>query len=743
MKRLLLILPLAGVLASLGLVKPAMADPGDGKSAASGTESGKIAGSPTVLADGTTATSPDTAESTDQNTGNVLELGTIQVQAQRFNQALDTLNPQTGTSSYHIDSHFIDALPQGDNSSLKDVLLQAPGVAQDSAAAGQLHVRGDHADIQYRINGIIMPEFISGFGSALGTRFIDHVDFLTGSLPAQYGYRTAGIVNITTNDGLSSPGGTVSMYGGSNDTIEPSVEYGGSKGRLSYYVTGTYLQNSLGVEAPTSGTNAIHDNTKQTQGFGYLSYILNDNMRLGAMFGHSLNNFQIPNNPGQTPAFQLSGVTNYPSSDLNENQREANDYGILSLQGIHGQLNYQVALFSRYSSIHYYPDPIGDLIYNGVSSKILRRNVATGVQADASYDLNAAHTVRWGLFVDRERTTSNNTSDVFMTDANGDQSTFVPTTIVDNSNKIGDLYGIYVQDQWMATDALTVNYGLRYDISDAYLREDQLSPRINAVYKLSGDTSVHAGYSRYFTPPALELIAPTDIALFQNTTNQLPSNVNTNVKAERDDYYDVGINHAISRAWQVGLDGYYKYAKNLLDEGQFGQALVFSPFNYASGRVWGIEFSTGYHRKNFSSYFNVAQSQALGHEVTSGQFNFDPTELQYIANHDVHLDHDQQWTASGGIGYVWMGTHLNLTGIFGSGLRSGFANTNSLPSYTVFNFGATRAFHAPIVGDFGVRFDIVNLFDHVYEIRDGSGIGAGAPQFGARRGFFVGLSKSI
>jgi len=35
-----------------------------------------------------------------------------------------------------------------------------------------------------------------------------------------------------------------------------------------------------------------------------------------------------------------------------------------------------------------------------------------------------------------------------------------------------------------------------------------------------------------------------------------------------------------------------------------------------------------------------------------------------------------------------------------------------------------------------VRFDVVNLFDKIYELRDGSGIGVGAPQFGQRRGFY-------
>ena len=669
-----------------------------------------------------------------------VQLGTVQVQGKRLNVARDTLNPETGTSNYHFDVQSIAALPQGYNAPLQDVLLQAPGVAQDSF--GQLHVRGDHADIQYRINGVILPEPISGFGDTLGTRFISKIDFLTGALPAQYGYRTAGIVNITTNDGLQQSGGTLDLYGGSHGTLQPSVDYGATVGKLDYYVTGSYLQSNLGIESPTP-PNPIHDHTEQNRAFGYASYLLNPDLRLSVIAGHSLGNFQIPNNPDQLPVYQLQGVSSYPSANLNETQRELNDYGIVSLQGIQGALNYQVALFNRYSSIDYHPDPIGDLMYNGVAAQVFRRNIATGIQQDTSYALNERHTLRWGLFVDQERTASNNNSAVFPADSNGNQTSDVPFTIVDDTYKNGELYGAYLQDQWQVSERFTLNYGLRYDISNGYVREDQLSPRLNFVYKLSEATSLHGGYSRYFTPPTLELIAPRDLALFQNTTNALPSNANTDVRAERDNYYDLGITHALTSAWQVGVDGYYKDARNLLDEGQFGQALVFSPFNYACGRVWGVEFTTSYQDGNSSSYFNLAYGRALGNKVVSGQYNFDPAELAYISDHFVHLDHDQTWTASGGAAYRWAGTRYSLDAIFGSGLRAGFANTGSLPSYAQFDASASRNFSLPGVGDLTARFVIVNLFDRVYEIRNGTGIGVGAPQYGPRRGFFLGLTKSF
>ena len=177
-------------------------------------------------------------------------------------------------------------------------MLQSPGVANDSF--GQFHVRGDHANIQYRINGVILPEGITGFGQALDTRFAQRVDLLTGALPAQYGYRKAGVIEIETKTAFVNAG-RVDLYGGSHDTVEPSIEFGGSQGKMTYFVTGSYLGNDLGIENPTPSHSASHDHTDQANGFGYLSYLLNSTTRLSMMSGSYDGWFQIPNNPGQTP----------------------------------------------------------------------------------------------------------------------------------------------------------------------------------------------------------------------------------------------------------------------------------------------------------------------------------------------------------------------------------------------------------------------------------------------------------
>jgi outer membrane receptor protein involved in Fe transport len=675
----------------------------------------------------------------------------IVITAKRLDTARDAISPSLGASDYVIDRKAIENTPQGVDTSFNQVLLQAPGISQDSY--GQLHIRNEHANLQYRINGIILPEGISGFGQALDPRFAESIDVITGTLPAQYGYRTAGIVDIATKSGAFDQGGDISLYGGSHGEFEPSFTASGSSGAFNYYVSGSYLENDLGVENPTSSVNPLHDHTTQAHGFAYLSYIPTSDARISAMLGTSVGFFQIPDNPNQTPNFTDRGVSTFNSSDLNQNQREVNHYAIVALQVSGDRLDYQIAPFTRYSETKFSPDPIGDLVFNGVADRSQLSSWSTGIQADGSYKLADDHTLRFGAFMSAERTISQVTSDVFLTNALGDQTSDVPVRIYDQNSKTGYLYGLYLQDEWAINDQLTVNFGGRFDIVNAYTNENQVSPRINLVWKPDLDTTFHIGYAKTFTPPPQELVASQSIDKFVGTTKQPQVLENDPVRAEREHYFDAGILRTVLPGLDVGLDSYYKLKRNLIDEGQFGESLVQSPFNYRFGRAYGIEATSSYHNGPLGLYANVAYGEEKGKDIVSSQFFFSAAELAYIHNNAIYTDHDQAWTISGGASYALadgigqLRTSMDL--IFGSGLRASPDNAvepngEKLSSYTQVNLGIAQDIET--TGAFAgttVRFDIVNLFDKSYEIRDGTGVGVGAPQFGPRRAFYTGISKSF
>ena len=193
-----------------------------------------------------------------------------------------------------------------------------------------------------------------------------------------------------------------------------------------------------------------------------------------------------------------------------------------------------------------------------------------------------------------------------------------------------------------------------------------------------------------------------------------------------------------------GFGAYYKDARDLLDLGQFGSAVVYTPFNYSHGQVYGVEFSGQWRSRSLDAYANLALSRAAAREITSGQFNFDPEELAYIAHRQVRLDHDQTVTASAGLIYrPWQGARATATLLVGSGLRRGFANSEKAAAYGTGNIGFAQDVAGPDGGVWTLRADIINVTDTVTQLRDGSGIGVGAPQFLARRGFYMGLSRRL
>jgi outer membrane receptor protein involved in Fe transport len=681
-------------------------------------------------------------------------LPTIVVTAQHLNEERSRIDTQTGASTYTFNADDIQSAPGGDNVQMNQVMLQVPDAAQDSF--GQLHIRGDHNGLQFRLNGVILPDGISFFGQTLPPRMISSMKLITGSLPAEYGLRSAGIIDLTTKGGALQPGGEVSLYGGSHGSIEPSFNYGGSAGANTYFITGDVIHNNLGIESPDGRSTPLHDDTKQYHGFGYFERIFDESNRLAVVAGSSDDRFEIPNLAGVHaadigPGLTVNGQTDFLSNQLDENQREITHFAAVSLQHSAGPLSVQTSLIVRYSSLDFSPDPsLGDLLFNGISEQAYKRDVAYGLQSDGAYKLNESHTVRAGVYAQTDRLTSNTTSQVLPTDAAGAQTSAVPIGIVDNTDATQWIESAYLQDEWRLGEVFTVNYGLRFDHYSAFSNGSQLSPRASFVWQPAVNTTVHAGYSRFFSPPPFELVGSTTIAKFLNTTNQPVITRDDPVRAERSNYYDVGIEQTLSKALTVGVDSYYKQAIHLIDEGQFGAPIILTPFNYRYGQVYGVEFTGSYNVSHFQAYGNLAFQRAIGKDFESSQFNFSPDDLAYVATHFIHLDHEQEMTASGGGAYRWRGTRISGDFLVGSGLRASLDLPNGtsipngahLPYYRQVNFGVSHAFDTEGISGLTARLDVINAFDQRYQIRNGTGVGVGAPQYGPRRGIFAGLSKT-
>jgi len=686
----------------------------------------------------------------------------VQIMGRSSNEPRNSVSQDTGGSLYHFGLEEMNQLPKGHATPLNEVLLQAPGVVHD--AFGQIHVRGEHANVQYQLNGVLLPQGLYGFGQSLDTRFAKSIDLIEGALPAQFGLHTAGVVDITSLQKLSDAG-TVSVTLGSLKAANTSVQFGGTKEDWSYYVSGSYLTNHLGIENPSSSATPIHDVTHQSRGFLYLSYDLAGQGRLSLTSVAYNGSFQIPNLSDQVPSpanpyYALATASaNNPYSPtingmslprglnsalINDQQLETNRFNALTYKVIvNDDLNYQVSVFQNQSATHYVADMTNNLIFNGVGADIQKTALVRGLQADINLAINDDHALKFGWLMRSENVATLNQSLVYGLDAISGNVQGLPYLLNDNTARRGlQTMGIYVQDHWSLSERLNVNVGLRYDAIRAFISDQQFSPRLGVVYQASDHLTFHGGFAHYFTPPPNAWVASSTQSIFAGTSSAIPG-VNSDVKAESADYYDIGFLKEVSPAYSWGVDAYYKKTRNTLDEGQFGPALILTPYNYEKGRIVGLEWSQNLKLGAFTGYLNLSVNLTQAKNIVSSQYLFDQAMLQYAQNNWINVDHAQSRTLSMGGAYRLGETHLNGNVLMGTGLRSGFANTEVLPAFGVLNLGASRTLRTQDLGEMELRVSMNNVLDRVYAIRDGSGIGVFAAQYGARRGLQLTATKKF
>ena len=241
-------------------------------------------------------------------------------------------------------------------------------------------------------------------------------------------------------------------------------------------------------------------------------------------------------------------------------------------------------------------------------------------------------------------------------------------------------------------DNLTVNYGLRYDAFSAFDAENQLSPRVNVVWTPTDTTTIHAGYARYFSPPPFELVASQDRRAVRQHHGGGGDHTDDTPKAERADYYDVGVEQKLFGDWTVGLDSFYKTSqqpdrRRPVRRADHPDAVQLCQPGGSMAAKFTAQLSTS---DNFTAYVNAAYERAVGKNIVSSQFQFDPGDLAYIANHFIPLDHQQIGYGVGGrILQLGRSTHVRADLLYGTGLRRDGATPNGdhVPDYVTVNLG--------------------------------------------------------
>jgi hypothetical protein len=629
-----------------------------------------------------------------------------------------------GANDYSVTSADIFGLPAGDNTQITDILAQMPGVAIDQNE--QIHIRNTEGpQFQYQINGVLIPLDINTnppFVSMINPLFIERLDLLDGILPSRYSYATGGVVDIQTKDGCQQPGGSATLFAGQRGMIQPSAQYAGCTGDLSYYGSALYSQNDMAFSSATPGQNAIHDRTNQGQTLDMLSYPLDSNTRLSFIVSAAVSDNQLPNVPNLAPEFTLANAPVIPSAQINSYLNFRDYLGILSLNGAPAQnLSYQISYTAHSISELFEPDDVGELIYQGVASTASHRDIDNTLQGDLTYK-TGQHTIGAGFYLGEYAVTADDNSLVFPVNASGAQSSDIPVNVVNNTHATNIVAGLYVNDLWQISSNLRANAGLRWDTLTGFTHGSQIDPTVNLIYTPTPETTFHGGVARYMQVPSFQGISPGAPEAFAGTTSGGPPGIATPV-VEDDVEFDAGVSHALAPGLTLSEDNFYEATKHYLDTGQFGVVPIFAPFNYGHGYIWGTELALAYKSGDFSGYANATVGRNMEKGVVTGQFNFDAAELAYIDSHPIVLDHQPLLGITAGATYNWKPYAFSVDATYSSGLRAGFADIQRLPNVFQVNVGIERKFDIDGVGEISNRLTVLNIFDRINLIRPSEGIG--------------------
>ena len=490
--------------------------------------------------------------------GDVLELDvtmptleeTVTVEAPKREAPRPPTNPSSATQ---IQREDMLSLPRGDSASVNDILALQPGFVFDSL--GQLYVRGNHGNLQYQLDGVPLPESVSGlFGQFLSPKLLENIEVITGGLPAEYGQRLSGLVNLNSRRPPPEGEGQAELLYGSYNTWTPSVFYGQKLGSVSYMTGGSFTWTDRGINPPNP-TTYVWDKSQQGRVFGKVDFDFNDRDHLTTLIAYSHNQFQIPVDPTQVPgAPGQYGNPPAPYFPPNSQQTEKeNDlFGIVSYRhDFDASKSLRVAAVVRYSTATFFGDPAvvlgpaqvpctADVECRGVSN-LDRKATDLGLVADYLQRIGDQHTLKFGLTLNQLWGTSTYQaySQVLTPPppppyyANTGQGSDSPT------NTLG---GAYVQDRW-TLGKLTLTGGLRVDFQTVGLggtssTEAGVSPRLGASYAFTPDVVAHAFIGLLWVPPSV-----LDVTAGARLTNAVPPDqpIPYTLKAEKDTYAEVGI----------------------------------------------------------------------------------------------------------------------------------------------------------------------------------------------------------
>ncbi len=564
------------------------------------------------------------------------------------------IDPQSSRTESFVTRDQIERTPGALRTNSMDLVTQfVPGAYM---IHDQLHIRGGH-QVSWLVDGVPVPNtnIASNVGPQFDPKDIDTIEIHRGGYSAEFGDRLYGVFNVVTRSGFerNREAELIANYGSFHETND-QVSLGDHTDRVAYYVSVNANRTNLGLETPVP--DSIHNHAGGVGGFGSWIYKTNTSDQVRVVASVRGDRFQIPN----TPDDQDAGIR--------DEQRERDGFVNVSwLHAIGSGAFLTVSPFYHYSRAAFDGGPDDPIITTDH-----RTSQYIGGQAVLAMT-HGAHNARLGGYGFYQR------DDVLF----GLQSTDADASLTQTQTPTGGVAVAFADDQYAATDWLTLNGGVRVTHFAGVISENAVSPRVGLAIRLPHGLALRGYYGRYYQPPPLTTVSGPllDLAVDQGF-GFLP------LKGERDEQYEVGLGIPL-QGWAIDLNGFLTHAHNFFDHDVVGNSNIFIPLTIDTARIKGFEATVRSPRRQ-----GVQAHVAFSHQyveglgaVSGGLTDFSPPSDGYF-----FLDHDQRDTVTDGVDAtlphnVWASISIG----YGSGFLEGDGPDHK-PAHTIFNVQAGKSF---------------------------------------------------
>jgi outer membrane receptor protein involved in Fe transport len=558
----------------------------------------------------------------------------------------------------------------------------------------QLHVRGGH-QVTWAIDGVPVPNtnIASNVGPQFDPKDVEYLEAQRGSYVAEYGDRMYGVFNVVPRSGFERKREveTLLSYGSHNQT-DNQISVGDHTERFAYYVSANGNRTDYGLEPPTFAN--LHNQAGGGGLFSSLTYNAQSGDQYRFVSAIRADNYQVPN----TPELQTDRVRDHErEQDAFANFTYVHPFSASSSLSVTPFFHANRAAFEGGESA------VPSANHNRLSSYM-------GGQVSLGYT-KGKHNARVGMYGFAQRDSA--LFRIVANDGSGDSAE-------ERSRTNGDLEAYFVEDQYKATNWLTLTGGVRVTRFSGLLTETEADPRLGVALRIPRlNWIARASYSRFYqAPPLVTVSGPVLELAIEQGFGFLP------LRGERDEQHNFGLTIPL-RGWDVDVDYFRTGAKNYFDHDALGNSNIFFPLTI--DRVWIRGFETAVRSPQIlgriSGRLVYSHQTVKGHgPVSGGLTDFAPPDASFF-----FLDHDQRDTLSTGVNVTlpwraWVSGNLS----YGSGFLEE-DGPQHLPSYYTVDLAVGKAFgerwsvklSATNIADERHFIDIANTFggSHVNDPR--------------------------